>query len=145
MNRPGRGAPTDFASVLTRLARHCRSGGLDLLQPLQAGWYNTAVSDSHRLPDFGEPKSLVVLIGNTGRLWPALVHTLSQRSDLLAHSDPLDTYVEEIVDDLNICIDESYADKHLVEELKQDADEVIKRINGYLAYLRKCQQGKALA
>jgi len=52
--------------------------------------------------------------------------------------------VEEVVDDLNICIDENYGDQRLVEELKQVADALIERINGYLAYLRKCQQGKAL-
>jgi four helix bundle protein len=48
--------------------------------------------------------------------------------------------IEEIIDDFNTCIDESYCagiDFHL---LKEEAYDLIKRINGYIAYLNKCKQ-----
>jgi four helix bundle protein len=49
--------------------------------------------------------------------------------------------VEELIDDFNACIDEGFRDPHLSEELKSDARQLIARINGYNAYLRKCKQG----
>jgi four helix bundle protein len=49
--------------------------------------------------------------------------------------------IEEIIDDLNTCIDESYADGQQIEKLKEEAESLIARINGYIAYLRRTQQG----
>lgn len=49
--------------------------------------------------------------------------------------------IDELIDDFNTCQDESYGDQAFVQELKQTAYELIRRINGYIAYLRKCQQG----
>jgi four helix bundle protein len=49
--------------------------------------------------------------------------------------------VDEVIDDLNLCADEGYGDQALVGELKNDAYDVIRRINGYIAYLRKTKQG----
>jgi four helix bundle protein len=48
---------------------------------------------------------------------------------------------DELVDDFNTCEDEKYADPALVEELKVQAYDLIRRINGYVAYLRKTKQG----
>ena len=45
--------------------------------------------------------------------------------------------VEEIIDDLNTCEDERYRDASFVAELKEEAYNLIAKINGYLAYLRK--------
>ena len=45
--------------------------------------------------------------------------------------------VEEIIDDLNTCEDERYGDSSLVAALKEEAYNLIAKINGYLAYLRK--------
>ncbi len=45
--------------------------------------------------------------------------------------------VEEVIDDLNICIDEGYYDEVECQRHKDSAYELIKRINGYIAYLRK--------
>ena len=45
--------------------------------------------------------------------------------------------VEEIIDDLNVCIDEHYFQKEECDKLKEEAYALIKRINGYLAYLKK--------
>jgi four helix bundle protein len=48
---------------------------------------------------------------------------------------------EELIDDFNICGDEGYGDQALVAELKTEAYNLIRRINGYLAYLRNAKQG----
>jgi four helix bundle protein len=48
--------------------------------------------------------------------------------------------VEELIDDFNVCIDEGYVKPNLVEDLKQDAYALVRRINGYIAYLRKTKQ-----
>src|SRR5713226_4129865 len=39
--------------------------------------------------------------------------------------------VDELIDDFNTCLDEGYGDKSLVEELKLQAYDLIRRINGY--------------
>jgi four helix bundle protein len=49
--------------------------------------------------------------------------------------------LEEIVDDLNVCLDQNYCEPSFVNELKEDAYRLISRINGYIAYLRKSKQG----
>jgi four helix bundle protein len=49
--------------------------------------------------------------------------------------------VDELIDDFNTCHDEGYGDHALVQELKVEAYDLIRRINGYIAYLRKSKQG----
>src|SRR5438445_13232429 len=49
--------------------------------------------------------------------------------------------VDELIDDFNTCQDEAYGDPVLVGQLKADAYELIRRINGYIAYLKKTKQG----
>jgi len=49
--------------------------------------------------------------------------------------------VDELIDDFNICVDERYGDQVLVARLKVDAYDLIRRINGYVFYLRKSKQG----
>jgi four helix bundle protein len=49
--------------------------------------------------------------------------------------------VDELIDDFNTCQDETYGDPGLVGELKAEAYDLIRRINGYIAYLRKSKQG----
>jgi four helix bundle protein len=49
--------------------------------------------------------------------------------------------IGELIDDYNACLDESYGDAKLPEELKIDARQLIARINSYIAYLRKSKQG----
>jgi four helix bundle protein len=49
--------------------------------------------------------------------------------------------IDELIDDFNICQDEGYGDQTLVGQLKIDAYDLIRRINGYIAYLRKSKQG----
>jgi four helix bundle protein len=50
--------------------------------------------------------------------------------------------VEEILDDSNVCLDEGYGEKSDNEALKQEGYALIAKINGYIAYLRKCKQGE---
>jgi four helix bundle protein len=49
--------------------------------------------------------------------------------------------VEELIDDFNTCHDEGYGDQALVAALKVEAYDLIRRINGYIAYLRRGKQG----
>jgi len=44
--------------------------------------------------------------------------------------------LEELIDDLNVCIDENYADKDNIEGLKQEGYNLLKKINGYIKYLK---------
>jgi four helix bundle protein len=52
--------------------------------------------------------------------------------------------VDETLDDLNTCLDENYGDSNFLLELKAEGYQLIKRINGYIAYLRRTKQGKEL-
>lgn len=45
--------------------------------------------------------------------------------------------LEELMDDLNICSDEKYFLDQELDPLKAEAANLLHRINGYLAYLRK--------
>ena len=48
--------------------------------------------------------------------------------------------VGELIDDYNACVDENYGDAQIVQELKCEAQQLIARINSYIAYLRKSKQ-----
>ena len=45
--------------------------------------------------------------------------------------------LEELQDDINICLDEKYAKADGLEQLKNQSYELLKAINGYISYLRK--------
>jgi four helix bundle protein len=49
--------------------------------------------------------------------------------------------VDELIDDFNTCHDEGYADAAVVEPLKFQAYELIRKINSYIAFLNKSKQG----
>jgi four helix bundle protein len=49
--------------------------------------------------------------------------------------------VDELIDDLNICHDEGYGDRTMIEQLRMEPYDLIRRINSYIAYLRKSKQG----
>ena len=44
--------------------------------------------------------------------------------------------LEELLDALNICIDENYANKTYIEKLKQEGYLLLKKFNGYIKYLK---------
>jgi four helix bundle protein len=48
--------------------------------------------------------------------------------------------VDELIDDFNTCEDERYGDQMLAGELKARAYDLIRRINGYIAHLRKTKR-----
>lgn len=50
--------------------------------------------------------------------------------------------VEEVIDDVNLCLDQGYGDQAQSEELKNRAYALISKINGYISYLRKSSQEK---
>ena len=45
--------------------------------------------------------------------------------------------VEETIDDLNVCVDESYLPEDEIEKLKEEGYNLIEKINGYISYLKK--------
>lgn len=49
--------------------------------------------------------------------------------------------LSELIDDLNICLDEEYFPEDYVNELKADAYDLQKRLNGYIAYLKRRKEG----
>lgn len=49
--------------------------------------------------------------------------------------------VDELIDGFNTCEDEKYGDQELVEALKTEAYDLTRRINSYIAYLKKSKQG----
>lgn len=53
--------------------------------------------------------------------------------------------LDELIDDLNVCLDEKYLPADEVEPLKQQAWRVLALINGYIRYLRKQKSGQDLA
>lgn len=49
--------------------------------------------------------------------------------------------IEELIDDFNTCLDENYGPDGAAAALKEDAYALIARLNGYIAYLRRCRRG----
>jgi four helix bundle protein len=49
--------------------------------------------------------------------------------------------IEEVLDDLNVCLDEGYGNPQQLEQLKQEGYDLIRKVNGYIAYLRKARDG----
>ena len=45
--------------------------------------------------------------------------------------------LEELIDDLNVCADEHYISSDEIESLKHESYTLLKKMNGYIAYLRK--------
>src|SRR3989304_5219099 len=43
----------------------------------------------------------------------------------------------KLLDDVNTCIDEEYADLQELNGLKREGFEIMRRINGYIAYLKR--------
>jgi four helix bundle protein len=48
--------------------------------------------------------------------------------------------LEELIDDINTCIDEGYAELSRLDNLKKEGYELLKKLNGYIKYLRSCKQ-----
>lgn len=48
--------------------------------------------------------------------------------------------LSELIDDINICIDERYFPDNHLYELKAEAKNVLKYLNGYIAHLKRLKQ-----
>lgn len=48
--------------------------------------------------------------------------------------------LEELIDDINVCLDQEYIDASTLNSLKDDASILLKKINGYIKYLRLRKQ-----
>lgn len=48
--------------------------------------------------------------------------------------------LSELIDDINICIDERYFPDNHLYELKAEAKDVLKYLNGYIAHLKRLKQ-----
>ena len=53
--------------------------------------------------------------------------------------------LEELIDDLNVCVDEKYLSSTEVQKLKQDGWRISQLLGGYIRFLRKCKAGENLA
>src|SRR4030095_5232612 len=81
-----------WRAITDHIAAACIPSGLDLVHPFRVSWYNEAVDPAYRLPDFDNPGSLGILIGNTRALWPALRAALRADPSLAAAPDPIHRY-----------------------------------------------------
>ena len=70
----------------------CGTYGLDLVQPLRVGWYNEEVGAEYRLPDFGDPASLALVVGNTRQIWQPFVRAMRTNTDLMGDAHPVERY-----------------------------------------------------
>lgn len=48
--------------------------------------------------------------------------------------------LQELIDDINTCLDEEYVEMNQLEELKLEGFDVLKKLNGYIKYLRGRKQ-----
>ncbi len=73
--------------MLDDLQAQCAAHGFDLVQPFRLSWYNDAIEPAYKLPDFGRPDALAVLIANSRALWP---HFMAAEH---AAAHPLDSWI----------------------------------------------------
>lgn len=90
--------PPSVESAPAHLVSHLRLFGLDLVQPFAVAWYNDAIEEPLRLPDFGDPGRLGLLIGNTRALWPVFLEALREDATLLESRNPIESYVMRVVE-----------------------------------------------
>lgn len=48
--------------------------------------------------------------------------------------------LEELIDDINLCIDEKYADIEYLKQFKKDGYLLLKKLNGYIKYLKSSKE-----
>ncbi|MCB9728910.1 MAG: hypothetical protein H6744_13950 [Deltaproteobacteria bacterium] len=85
---------------MKRIRDACSDAGFDLVAAVQVGAYNDAVDDAYRLPDFGSPASLAVVVGNTSRLWAKLQEAVASDPALSAGGHPVDSYITRRIEQI---------------------------------------------
>ena len=76
-----------WKEITAAVRRGCEPSGLDLLQPFPVAVYNQVVPDAYWLPDFGRPRALGLLIGNTRALWPRFLAALREIESVAVEGD----------------------------------------------------------
>lgn len=71
--------------------------GIDLVAPMQVGWYNAHEPAAIRLPAPAGPGSLAVVIGNSVAMWRPFLEGVRADPTLLEGEHPLDRWVEQRV------------------------------------------------
>lgn len=91
----------EWIDIEEGLAARLMEAGLDLCAATQVGRYNATIAaraPEFELPDYGNPRSLVVVIGNTRALWPRLLEAMAEDETLMGHPDPVDTYAQREIE-----------------------------------------------
>jgi four helix bundle protein len=94
---------------------------------------------NRRLPDFEKYE----LASQIRRAAVSLTNNMAEGHGRYHYPDQIRFFLhsrgslEELVDDLNVCLDENYLSSNDVTKLKEQAAEVLLLINGYLRYLRR--------
>jgi len=82
------------AGVAARLA----AAGLDLVQPLNASWYDAVVAPEYRLPaPGGRSDRLALVVASSRAFWDPFRACLRAEPERLDRSDPIDDYVADVV------------------------------------------------
>jgi methylmalonic aciduria homocystinuria type C protein len=81
-----------WQTTVHALATALAPQGFDLTAALRVGWYNDAVGQRSRLPDYGRPDSLAIVVGNTREFWTPFIDALRDNADLLADPNPVEAY-----------------------------------------------------
>lgn len=93
MSYAGRVSQPPWSKLAARFEVECQRSGLDLLHPFAVSDYNTHVGQELRLHDFGRPRALGLLVGNTRALWPYFDEARTRDHELRLAANPLDRYV----------------------------------------------------
>lgn len=109
---------------------------------LRTGMYEV----TRRLPDFeryelaSQIRRAAVSLTNNIAEGHGRFHYLDQIKFMLQARGSL----QELIDDLNICVDEKYLTTQEIAPLRILALQVSKQLGGYIRYLRKCKAGENL-
>ena len=111
------------------------------------GFRNAMYGVSRRLPDFekfelaSQIRRAAVSLTNNIAEGHGRFHYLDQIKFMLQARGSL----QEMIDDLNVCLDQEYLPAAEITSLKQQGWGVSKLLNGYLRWLRDRKTGQALA
>ena len=86
-------------SLVAALERRLHPAGIDLVQPLNAAWYDAAVTEEYRLPDVGRRDALALVLASTSAFWAPFLDHLRAQPSTLDRPDPIDRYVVGVVRD----------------------------------------------
>lgn len=86
-----------WQTLTEQVTRELAGAGIDLVAPMQVGWYNAAEPPEIRLPEPAGPGSLALVLGNTGALWQPFCASLRRHPGRLARPNPLEHHVERAI------------------------------------------------